>query len=143
MRRLGIFLLVVILAMGFYFCDKSLLNPPTDTPAGSYQYTARDSSGVAVVTGSFTLTPSDSDHYSGEWHFKQIHESIAVGPQLGDGELQAGMQDDVLWINLNPNMVDNNVFLHGTITDGTYSGMWEWSTFIGPTTGGKFEAAKL
>ncbi len=140
MKRFFLFLLMGGL-IAMTACTRKLpLDPPVAGPEGTYSYAAFDSSGVAVVIGWFTLAQKDSSTYSGEWHFKQVHESIPIGPQVGVGELRGGMENDLLWLNLNPNMVDNNVFLNGTITDGAYAGRWGWSTFIGPTTGGRFEA---
>ena len=142
MRRSVLFILFAVLLAATTFCDKLPINPPSDGPKGSFSYTAFDSTGTAVVSGWFTMVKLDSISFSGEWHFKQIAESHELGPQVGIGSLVGGNQGTVVWINLNPQMADNNVFLQGKLMDDVYKGEWMWSTFIGPTTGGRFTAVR-
>jgi hypothetical protein len=66
------------------------------------------------------------------------------GPQIGKGDLRGSMKEDgELWINLNPDWVDHNVYLTGRYTGARYSdfeGTWVYSTFAGGIDGGRFEA---
>ncbi len=142
MKRL-LYICLVAGALVAAGCRRTLpVAPPYEGLAGTYSYTAYDSSGIAVVSGWLELAPKDSVQFTGEWHFKEVAKSHPVGPQIGDGELIGGIDGDAMWISLNPQWRDNNVFLNGTLEGTTYSGQWVWSTFAGPTTGGEFTAMK-
>ncbi len=65
---------------------------PTETvPFGAFAYTSYDTTGVALVTGWFTMNFSDSNTISGEWHFRPIGNPENIGPQTGDGTLVGGL----------------------------------------------------
>lgn len=51
-----------------------------------------------------------------------------------------GIRGARVTVNLNPQWVDNNVFLSGSFDKDRFSGTWMWSTFVGSTAEGKFEA---
>jgi hypothetical protein len=82
----------------------------------------------------------DSSSISGELHFEKIGNPNNIGPQVGSGELVGGVDQYGIWINLNPQFIDHNLLLTGTIKNHTYSGEWVWISFIGPTNHGTFEA---
>jgi hypothetical protein len=115
-------------------------SPTQPAPAGSFAYTSYDTTGAAVVTGWFTLDVSDSGAVSGEWHFWGIGNPRDVGPQIGGGALVGGFAEGDLWLELNPQFRDHNLSLHGTLQDDRYAGEWVWSSFVGVTNHGTFEA---
>ncbi len=120
-------------------CQKNTTIEPI--PAGSFQYKAYDTTGTPLITGWFTLIIHDSSHISGEWHFRNINGPHNIsGPQVGDGQLSGHFQDSILSIDLNPNFVDNIVFLYGRFTSNEYVGTWNWMSEIGWTGRGSFEA---
>ena len=107
-----------------------------------YSYTGYDSTGVVIVRGWLTLNLSDTTHVTGEWHFNEIDNPRGIGPQTGEGELTGGFNNEQLWINLNPDYRDNNVFLSGVLNEDEYNGTWVYSTFTGPTNQGIFKAKR-
>jgi hypothetical protein len=111
-------------------------------PAGAYFYSAFDNDGQTLVEGWFTLEFSDSSKVTGEWHFNARTDQKDIGRQVGDGKLSGSFADTLLWVDLNPGWIDNNVILHGTLDDGVYRGGWDWVTFIGVTSHGSFEAVR-
>jgi hypothetical protein len=84
----------------------------------------------------------DSTSIVGSWALDQVQVSDKVGPQVGTGKLAGMMAGKSVSINLNPSWVDKNVFLQGTMDDSRMSGKWMWSTFVGSTAEGTFEAIK-
>jgi hypothetical protein len=56
--------------------------------------------------------------------------------------MNSKLTDGQLMIGLNPDYVDNNVTLVGEIENNIYSGSWFYSSFIGLTNYGFFEAKK-
>ena len=111
-------------------------------PSGAFAYTSYDSSGVAVVTGWFTMDLSDSSAVTGEWHFRPIGDPERIGPQTGTGELAGGFYDGELSVDLHPGWMDNNILLSGTLEDDDYTGEWMWISFIGITNQGTFVAER-
>ncbi len=107
-----------------------------------YTYHAYESDGSLVVAGTLTMVSADSASINGTWDLKQVHASDQIGPQVGSGKLAGSVHEGTIWVNLNPSWKDNNVFLQGTVEGDRISGNWSWSTFIGRTAGGTFEAVK-
>ena len=105
---------------------------------GLYQYTAYDSGGAPVVTGTITLVNRDSTNLTGRWDLRAADGAGNIGPQTGRG-LLAGSTADGISIDLTPGFADNNVILVGTFEEDEISGTWHWITFIGETARGRFE----
>lgn len=122
-------------------------NQPVDSlqPGGvpaTYAYNAFNSSGNVVVNGTMTVTQLDTTSVTGTWSFVAVRPAEKIGPQVGTGTLTGTIQKSSISINLNPGWADNNVFLQGTVSSDRITGRWMWSTFIGPTAEGPFEAVR-
>jgi hypothetical protein len=114
-----------------------------------YDYTAYDGAGGVVVTGTLYLVhvPNDvagePDYLQGRWVLRARAEG--VGPQDGQGTLGGTAErDGTFYVNLNPEMADNNVFLRGAFQDerARMEGEWSYTTFVGEVAGGRFEAVR-
>lgn len=117
-------------------------SPTQVVPPGAFAYTSYDTTGVALVTGWFTMSVSDSSAISGEWHFWSIDDREGIGPQTGEGTLVGGFAEGEVWLELHPQVVDNNLQLRGTLEGDRYAGEWTWITFAGVTSHGTFEALR-
>lgn len=125
-----------------------------DDEAVSYRYAAVDSAGTVVVKGRLLLTFHDvagsgTVRLTGRWDLRLMNGTASAGPQVGRGRLEGNIDaDGAVWINLHPNIADNNVFLDGRFvllhTDKLpgLSGIWTYATFAGVTAGGFFEAVR-
>jgi hypothetical protein len=122
-----------------------------DSPVGSlqpggvptrYNYKAYNSKGDLAVRGTMTLSIIDTTTVAGIWSFVAVLPAEKVGPQVGTGTLAGTLQKSSISINLNPGWADNNVFLQGTLSSDRITGRWMWSTFIGQTAEGTFEAIR-
>lgn len=112
-------------------------------PTTGYTYKAYNAKGDIVVEGTFRLTINGTGEISGSWAFAKRGQSNNIGPQIGTGALNGKKDGSAITINLNPGWADNNVFLNGKIENGTITGKWSWSTFIGPTSEGPFDAKEV
>lgn len=128
-------LLILILLIGCKQSSESI-------PAGAFTYTSYDSSGATLVTGWLTLIISDSTSISGEWHFKAIGSPEKIGPQTGDGKLVGGINKDLIWIELNPQVRNNNLQLNGSLALGQLAGQWSWINYAGIANQGSFKAVR-
>jgi hypothetical protein len=116
---------------------------PTQCPplGGLYDYTAFNSSGVAVVQGTLDLFIAWRGLIIGSWHLEAIGDPGQVGPQIGEGVLQGNTYpNDSLSIGLNPYLIDANVYLEGTMSDSAFSGQWFYYGFPGLLSQGTFTA---
>lgn len=111
-------------------------------PGRAYAYTSYDSGGVAVVSGWLTIIVSDSTAISGEWHFTPIGSPQSIGPQTGDGKLVGGINSEKVWIELNPQVRNNNLQLNGTLALGQFAGEWTWISYSGIANQGMFKAVR-
>ncbi|MBC8277675.1 MAG: hypothetical protein H8E46_05540 [FCB group bacterium] len=119
----------------------------SDTPTESFPddvfiYTSYDTSGIPAVSGWFTMTFSDSGAISGDWHFSPVGNPQNIGPQTGEGNLIGGIDENNVWIELNPQYIDHNLRLTGTLEGDRYTGEWQWISYVGVTNQGNFEAIR-
>jgi len=111
-------------------------------PLGEYEYAGFDKKGDKIVEGILAITSREEDRIKGEWQLNKIGNPERIGPQTGKGECDGLVQEDSLFLNLNPNMVDNNVHLKGSIKDGRYAGTWSYDGVGSGINKGTFEAVK-
>ena len=131
--------LFIFLLAAFVQCNQQ---PSEPVPVGAYQYTSYDTLGTPMVSGWFAIQKTDSDHISGEWHFSSLARAKDVGPQTGDGNFAGTIDGNQMYMELDPQYIDNNLELSGTIQGNRYSGRWTWISFVGVTNHGNFEAVK-
>ena len=117
------------------------INGP-DIPKGAYEYSGYDSTGVKIVQGWMKILLDDSTGVTGEWEFKKVGNPENIGPQIGSGNLIGVYNEPQISINLNPNWVDNNVFLNGDYSEDKIEGEWMYTGFPGIINKGKFKAVK-
>jgi hypothetical protein len=111
-------------------------------PAGSYSYLAYDSLGTPVVSGWLKFEHSDSVKIEGTWQLEKLVNRDDLGPHSGEGELVGQINNFSITMELNPQFVDNNLRLAGTISDNYIDGKWYWISFVGITNWGNFKAKK-
>jgi hypothetical protein len=115
---------------------------------GTYDYVAFGASDTTSrVVGTLTFQGEISNfpaHIEGTWNLQAVGDPGNVGPQIGAGTLKGDVDDaGYLTMNLDPGMVDNNVFLVGSFVGGprgSIEGTWRVSTFVGETASGRFRA---
>lgn len=130
---------VLILFISIFSCSKFSLSPSQQS---KYNYKAYDNAGELGISGLLTLNFKDSPDLSGKWEFSSENDSLDMGAQVGEGELEGTIQGDTLMINLHPGYADHNVFLQGKINKGEITGKWWWITFVGVTSQGTYTATK-
>ncbi len=135
--------LTLLLFIPLFSCNNATENTLNNSISGDYKYTGYDKNGTVIIQGSFSLNFKDENNISGEWHFDKVGNPKNIGPQYGNGELIGRYREGILWIGLNPNNADNNVELIGSINSETFSGKWNYISFIGITNSGTFEAVKI
>ena len=142
MKRLYIFMMAIILSLSLNFCDKDNSINGTNIPKGAYAYTGYDSTGTKIVKGWIKIDFDDSTTISGEWELDKIGDPENIGPQVGSGTLMGNLQNNQLFLNLNPDYVDNNVFIICPYDDQKLAGTWNYAGFPGIINYGTFVSEK-
>jgi hypothetical protein len=135
-RSLIIFVLLTVLSL--QGCKKT----SESVPPGAYAFTSNDSTGVLIVKGWMTLVIADSSTITGEWHFDAVHSAEGIGPQTGNGNLVGGINGTKVWIELNPNIRNDNLQLNGILSHDRLDGVWSWINYNGVANQGTFSAIK-
>ncbi len=134
--------IAVVSVLLFSSCSDDL---PTNSSTTTYKYTGYDSTWNKIITGYIRIDSLDSIEVKGRWDFKLVGNGENVGPQIGKGNFE-GTTDmrGSMWLSLNPEMIDNNVFLHGsTSLPYRFDGMWNYIGFPGEINWGRFEAIQI
>ena len=149
-----VFVAVTIVALGIWGClmDGGNFVGPDDlnrgnqdrSDSGEYSYSGYDSQGALIIRGALTIVIEDTIRVTGTWKFEAVvRDSLGrFGPQVGSGNLVGSIHGDNIGLNLNPNYVDNNVFLAGMIWPWGISGTWEYAGFPGVLNRGTFLALR-
>jgi hypothetical protein len=144
---------LIILMLSFYVLGCSqpkYIEPTKPFPVGDYQYTGYDKGGVKLVEGQLSITSVESRRVQseeqiqvkGNWQLNKVGDQERIGPQVGAGELIGSIIKGELYLNLNPNMADNNVFLRGTIEGKRFHGTWSFKGYAGAINEGTFGAIR-
>jgi len=112
-------------------CNDSGVNTPA--MSGTYLYTGYASKSLRIVhKGWLTLDVTDSSNVTGTWQFNG----------QDPGQLAGSFQEGMLRLNLNPQFVDNNLFLSGVVEGRRFSGSWAQVGFPGVMAEGSFVAER-
>lgn len=117
-------------------------------PAGDYQYVSYDQQGGKVVEGRLSITSVETRRIQseeqiqlkGNWQLNKAGNQERIGDQVGSGSLVGSIIQGKVYINLNPNINDANVFLEGTIEGKRFHGTWKLKGVAGVINQGTFEA---
>jgi len=142
---------LIVLTLGCYILACSTARkaePPKSNLIGDYQYTSYDKQGGKVVEGRLSITSvelkrirsEEVTQLKGNWQFNRVGSQERIGDQVGSGELVGSIDKGEIWINLNPNISDGNVYLTGKIEDKRFHGAWTVRGYAGTINEGTFEA---
>jgi hypothetical protein len=112
-----------------------------EIPKGAFSYEAYDKSGNLIIFGWLNLQIA-SNIVVGDWDLNEVSDGSAPGPYHGTGKLQGSTNGNYININLNPNYMDNNIFLSGQKNGDVIDGTWTYSGYVGNVASGKFHAVK-
>lgn len=142
MKRIYPLILFINLSLLFNSCDRNNPLCGLKIPEGAFTYIGYDSTDIKIVKGWIKINFDDSTTISGEWELDKIGDLQNIGPQLGSGQLIGSVQDSQLFLNLNPQYADNNVFLICPYNNQKLIGKWNYVGFPGIINYGCFVAEK-
>jgi len=145
-RTFNIYVFAAFLLVG---CSDLVGSDSNQAKEETYVYTAYDSTGTAIVEGELDVTfekVEDDDnrfHLEGTWDLQQTgNTKRPIGKQTGEGELRGNVRENGrAWINLNPNIENDNVTLRGEFEGESLDrlqGEWLYMSWV-RVNGGQFE----
>ncbi|MDX1700128.1 MAG: hypothetical protein R3250_05885 [Melioribacteraceae bacterium] len=141
MRKLQIIFFVAAFTLFLIGCASQEVTG--EYPIGSYSYKSFDIAGQLVGDGTIYISKVDSNIVEGNWAIRNIKNCFVCGPQYGNGFLTGRIENDSLFINLNPDTPENYVELVGEIKDGTFLGDWRWFELVVNSNRGTFKAVRM
>lgn len=139
---------IIYLMLYLYACscgcpDTENVKPKsTNEVSGEYNFILTDSSGINILEGNMKILSDKKDFISGNYTFKKIYKTDFSGISSMKGFLTGIIENGKGFINTNPKLTDNNVFLKFDIFKDKLEGIWYHSTFKGESGRGKFTAVK-
>ena len=111
-------------------------------PYGSYSYRSYNFLGDLVGEGSLCISEADSNTFTGNWQIREVRKCLNCGAQFGGGFLTGYVENDSMYINLNPEITEIDTRLIGVVANGVYRGDWRWTNQAGFGFSGTFEAER-
>ena len=112
-------------------------------PYGSYSYQSFNISGELIGDGTLFISTVDSNLIEGNWSIRNVRNCVVCGPQYGSGYLTGRIENDSVYINLNPDNPENYVELVCEIKDQSFSGDWRWFELIVNSNRGTFKVVRM
>lgn len=141
MRKFQIVLLIVLLFPLFISCSSQ--NSVAEYPYGSYSYKSFNIAGELIGDGTIYISKADSNLVEGNWAIRNVRDCFVCGPQYGNGYLTGRIENDSLFINLNPDNPENYVELVGELNDEAFTGDWRWFELVVNSNRGTFKAVRM
>ena len=131
----------VVLTAVFFSCSTQKMTG--EFPYGSYSYQSFNISGELIGDGTLFISTVDSNLIEGNWSIRNVRNCVVCGPQYGSGYLTGRIENDSVYINLNPDNPENYVELVGEIKDQSFSGDWRWFELIVNSNRGTFKGIRM
>ena len=141
LREYKTFLIVTFSFLVFVSCSSR--EAAGKFPYGNYLYQSFNIVGDLIGEGSLYITKLDSNTVEGNWSIRNVRNCFVCGPQYGNGYLTGRIENDSMYINLNPDKPENYVELVGELRNGTFSGDWRWFELIVNSNRGTFKAVRM
>ena len=149
MKTVKLLFILVLISASFYGCMRCYNNVIftskfVESFLGSYDFTMTDSLGNKIAEGQFRPKIFEDPDITGFFKVFTLYDD-KFKSMLGTGGNFFGSLDEKNkkgFVNLNPKIADNNIFLRFSITDTALNGTWERSTMRGVVEKGIFTAVK-
>lgn len=112
-----------------------------------YDYKGFDTNGTLWVSGVITLRLDETVQIKGDWRLQIIPRDKLklIGPQDGAGKIFGQLRGDIIFLNLNPGQLHNNIYLEGSgtgVNNAEIKGKWGHYGFEGKVIEGRFEMVR-
>ena len=142
--KLPVFLIILFLQLG---CNSGKVeyaeinfNKPDE-----YTFIMEDNAMIKLAEGTLTITDIKDSVISGNYIFSKVYNENFPGFNTMKGNFSGYFSDSgtKVFLNMNPKISDNNVFVNLYKTSTSYYGEWRHSTMAGNVSGGNFWVFKV
>ena len=131
---------------GFILCCSLAFG--AETISRTYDYKGFDTNGNLLVTGVITLLVDETNKVKGDWKLQILNRDRLkeLGPQDGTGKIGGHLEEDHIFLNLNPAEFGDNIYLDGKVTKADIfkiNGKWgHYGYYAGKISEGNFEMVR-
>lgn len=145
MKNLILSCLVFSFCLGLMACSSTPEAQDLYFDKGKYSFTIYDRTGDSIASGIFDIKNVQGNDMSGTYIFNEKYQPSQLITVKETKEMKGSITDDKkkIFINANPMMADNNIFLNITAGLYSYRGDWRYSTYVGTVDQGTIKAYKL
>jgi hypothetical protein len=143
-------LIAAIIPLTFCGCmrceNKTVFTSPfVESFLANYNYELIDSAGNKLTDGTLRTRIYKEPDFTGTFTASKLTEDNALKILPSDGKLTGTLDEKNRkgFINMNPAIADDNVFLRFTVTESALDGTWERSGMTGTKAKGFFRAVKI
>lgn len=147
MKKLYILLLFPLL---YYYgctggCSSYCTADCKELICGKYYYTISDSLDNKLIDGVINFSDCDGNKIGGTYSKDKIYNDNFPGFSSLKGFFNgnADVKEKKAFINLNPLIADNNIFVNLEVNQNNLKGKWVFSTLRGKSGAGNFSAVKV
>jgi hypothetical protein len=117
----------------------------SDLISGKYHFTMTDSIDNKLIEGTLNFTGYDNEKISGTYTKDVVLNDTFPGFSSMKGFFSGNvdLKEKKAFINTNPKIADNNIFINFEIKKDSLTGRWTFSTMKGTIAIGKFYAVKI
>ncbi|MBI5403179.1 MAG: hypothetical protein HY959_07240 [Ignavibacteriae bacterium] len=145
-----LYLLLLLPFVIYYGCTggcttSCTLESCSDLISGKYNYTMTDTSGTKLVEGIIYIKDYDNEKISGTYTKDKVYTENFAGFSSMKGSFSGNVEikEKKAFLNLNPKLADNNIFINIEIKKDSLNGKWTFSNMRGAVSTGHFNAAKV
>lgn len=104
-----------------------------------------DTSGSKLVEGILHIKDYDNEKISGTYTKDKVYSDNFPGFSSMKGSFSGNVdiKEKKAFLNLNPKLADNNIFINIEIKKDTLNGKWTFSNMTGAVSTGRFYAEKV
>jgi hypothetical protein len=126
--------------------NKTVVTSPfVESFLANYKYELTDSAGNKLAEGTIKTRIYKEPDFTGTFTTAKFTEDSPLAVLPSDGKLTGTLDEKnkKAFINLNPAIADDNVFLRFNVTESNLDGTWERSGMTGIKGKGLFKATKI
>jgi len=149
-KYLALYTLLVVLAISAFGCSRCDNNTVftsklVESFLDTYNFTMTDSSGNSILEGTFRPKNFVDPEISGLYAVVNVVDSKYSSLLSMSGQFTGSLDEKnkKAFVNMNPKISDQNIFLRLDIINDELVGTWEKSGMTGITDKGRFKATKI
>jgi hypothetical protein len=144
MKKIILSCVLISICFGFAACTSTPEAQDLYFEKGKYSFTVYDRTGDSIASGIFDIKGITGNDIFGTYIFNKMYQPSQLITANETKEMTGSLTDDRknLFINANPKMADNNIFLNITVGLYSFRGDWRYSTYVGTVDQGKIIAYK-